>query len=112
MSVSSDPVQTVSEHLRAAIETLKSEDEAGLYECETHLKNALDNLTELLAPVPDAATASKVTLATKLGLESSKVRAAHGKVAFAYQRAHRLERPSVTVLYEVLGEWPPMLKKE
>jgi hypothetical protein len=112
MSASPDPVQAVSEHLRAAIEALKSEDEADLSKCERQLKTALDDLTELLAPVPDPATAGKVPLATTLGLESSKVRAAHGKVAFAYQRAHRLERPSATVLYEVVSQWPPMLTKE
>jgi len=112
MSASPDPVPAVSDHLRAAIETLKSEDEADLSKCERHLKTALDNLTELLAPVPDAASAGKVSLAATLGLETLKVRAAHGKIAFAYQRAHRLERPSVTVLYEVLSQWPPLLKKE
>jgi hypothetical protein len=112
MSASADPVQAVSEHLRAAIETLKGEDEADLSKCERHLKTALDNLTELLASASGAAAAGKVLLATALGLESSKVRAAHGKVAFAYQRAHRLERPSVTVLYEVVSQWPPLLKLE
>ncbi|MGA3023938.1 MAG: hypothetical protein ABSF98_04125 [Bryobacteraceae bacterium] len=112
MNDSPEQVQAVSEHLRAAINVLKSEEEADLSKCERHLKMALDNLTELLAPAPDAATAGRVSLATSLGLESVKVRAAHGKIAFAYQRAHRLERPSVTVLYEVLGQWPPLLKKE
>jgi hypothetical protein len=111
MNASPDLVQAVSEHLRAAIETLKSEDEADLSKCERHLRAALDDITELLAPEPNAATGGKVSLATSLGLESLKVRAAHGKIAFAYQRAHRLERPSVTVLYEVASQWPPMLKK-
>jgi hypothetical protein len=112
MSASPDPVQAVSEHLRAAVEVLQSEDEADLSRCERHLKIALDSLTELLTSTLDRATSSRVMLATNLGLDSSKVRAAHGKVAFAYQRAHRLERPSVTVLYEVVSQWPPLLKKD
>ena len=111
MSVSPDPVQAVADHLRATIEILKDEEEADFSKCERHLKAALDDLTELLASAPDAPPSGKVALATTLGLESSKVRIAHGKVAFAYQRARRLERPSVTVLYEVAGQWPPLLNK-
>jgi len=112
MSPSSDLVQSVPEHLRAAIDVLKSEDEADLSKCERHLKVVLDALTELLTSVPDPATAGKTLVATNLGLDSSKVRAAHGKVAFAYQRVRRLERPSVTVLFEILGQWPPLTKKD
>src|ERR1017187_2403147 len=111
MSDSPDLAQAVEDHLRASIEILKEDDEADLSKCERHLKVALDTMTELLASVPDAVTAGKVALATTLGLDSSKVRAAHGKVAFAYQRARRLERPSVTVLYELVGQWPPLLTK-
>lgn len=112
MSASPDPVQAVPEHLRAAVEVLKSDEEADLSKCERHLKIALDTLTELLESMPGPSATGKVLLATSLGLESSKVRAVHGKVAFAYQRARRLERPSVTVLYELVTEWPPLLKKE
>jgi hypothetical protein len=111
MSDSPDRIQAVSDHLRAAIEVLKSDDEADLSKCERHLKTTLDNLTELLAAAPDGGAAGNVALAASLGLEPSKVRAAHAKVAFAYQRARRLERPSVTVLYEVFGQWPPLQKK-
>ncbi len=78
MDDSPDPVETVADHLRAAIETLNSEDEGDLSKCERRLKTALDTLTELLEPVPVAASGGKVSLAASLGLETSKVRAAHG----------------------------------
>lgn len=111
MSDSPDPVQAVADHLRAAIDILKEDEDADLSKCERHLKVALDTLTELLAAAPDSPPSTRIALATSLGLELSKVRAVHGKVAFAYQRARRLERPSVTVLYEVVGQWPPLLNK-
>jgi hypothetical protein len=111
MDDSPDLVQAVAEHIRAAVDVLKSDDEADLSKVERHLKRALDQLAELLVAVPNAATAVRAPLATTLGLESPKVRAAHEKVAFAYQRARRLQRPSVTVLYELLSQWPPLLKK-
>jgi hypothetical protein len=112
MNDSPDLVQAVADRLRAAVEGLRSEDETDLSRCERHLKAALDALTELLEPVPLPGGAGKAPVAATIGLDSPKVRAIHGKVAFAYQRAHRLERPSVTVLFEALSQWPPVLKKE
>ena len=109
MSISADPVQVVPEQLRAAVQAL-DEDTEDLSKCERHLKVALDALTELLTPVPSGA--GKVPIAVNLGLDSSRVRATHTKVAAAYQRSRRLERPSVTQLYELASQWPPLLKKE
>jgi len=110
MSDNPDLVPSVAEHLHAAVEGLRSEDEADLSRCERHLKTALDHLTTLLETVrmPDG---GKVPRAVTMGLDSSKVRQAHGKVALAWQKARRLERPSVTALYEVLSSWPPAKKE-
>ena len=111
MTDTPDLVQSVADHLHAVVEVLRSDDEADLSKCERHLKVALDHLTELLEPVQLPGSPGKTPMATTLGLESSKVRGIHGKVAAAYQRAHRLEVPSVTMLYEIASQWPPRLPK-